>query len=58
MDEWIADMKYGQKEITACQEAVGANPEKMVPNPGEKEVIVERQKIPNEEAAILSAEKR
>jgi hypothetical protein len=31
-----------------------ANSEKMEPNPGEKEAVVERQKIPNEEAAIHS----
>jgi hypothetical protein len=54
MDAWIADMKDGRKEETACQEATEANPEKMEPNSGEKEAVVERQKIPNEEAAIQS----
>jgi hypothetical protein len=53
MDAWIADMKDGRKE-TSCEEATQANPEKMEPNPGEKEYVVERQKIPNEEAAIHS----
>jgi uncharacterized protein with WD repeat len=43
-----------QKERTACQEATEANPEKMDLNPGEKEAVVERQKIPNEETVIHS----
>jgi hypothetical protein len=49
MDGWILDMKDGQKERLVCREATEAKPEKMEPNPGEKEVVVERQ-IPNEEA--------
>jgi hypothetical protein len=32
-DAWIADMKDGRKERTACQEATEANPEKMELNP-------------------------
>jgi hypothetical protein len=52
MDLWMADMKDGRKEMTACQEATEANREKMEPNPGEKEGVVERRKIPNEESAI------
>jgi hypothetical protein len=54
MDAWIADLNDGQKERTSCQEVTEANPEKMEPNPGEKEAVVERQEIPNEEAAIHS----
>jgi hypothetical protein len=42
MDAWITDMKYGRKERTACQEATEANPEKMEPNPGEKEAVMKR----------------
>jgi hypothetical protein len=51
---WITDMKDARKKMTACQEVTGANPQKMEPNPGEKEDIVERQKIPNEEVTIHS----
>jgi hypothetical protein len=29
MDAWITDLNDGQKERTACQEAMEANPEKM-----------------------------
>jgi hypothetical protein len=54
MDVWIAHMKDGRKERKACQEVTEAKPEKMEPNPGEKEVIVERKKIPNEAATIHS----
>jgi hypothetical protein len=32
----------------------GANPEKIEPNPGEKETSVQRQDIPNEEVAVQS----
>jgi hypothetical protein len=42
MDVWIADMKDGGKERTACQEATEANPEKMGPHPGEKGAKMER----------------
>jgi hypothetical protein len=38
----------------ACQEEMEANPEKMEPNPGEKEAVVERLEIPNEDVAIQS----
>jgi hypothetical protein len=54
MDAWIADMKDDQKKRMACQEVMEASPEKMEPNSGEKEVIVEQQEIPNKEAAIHS----
>jgi hypothetical protein len=54
MDAWIADMKDSPKDRTAYQEATEANPEKMEPNQGEKEAVVERQEIPNEEVAIHS----
>jgi hypothetical protein len=52
MDVWIADMKDGREGRTDCQEATEANPEKMEPNPGEKEAALERRKIPNEEAVF------
>jgi hypothetical protein len=54
MDAWITDMKNGRKEWTACQEATVANSEKMDTNPGEKKAVVERQEIPNKEAASHS----
>jgi hypothetical protein len=50
MDAWIADMKNDRKETTASQEAMEANLEKMEPNSGEKEVVVERKEIPNEDS--------
>jgi hypothetical protein len=39
----IADMKNCRKERTGCKEATKANP-------GEKEAVVGRKEIPNEEA--------
>jgi hypothetical protein len=47
-------MKDGRKERSDCQDEMEANPKKVEPNTGEKEAIVERQKIPNEEATIHS----
>jgi hypothetical protein len=41
VDACITDIKYARRKTTACQEVTGANPEKMEPNPGEKEAIVE-----------------
>jgi hypothetical protein len=52
VNAWIADMTEDQKERTACQAAMEANPEKMEPNPGEQEATVEWQEIPNEKVAI------
>jgi hypothetical protein len=54
MDAWMVDSKNDQKEMTTCQNAVEANLEKIEPNPGEKEAVVERQEIPNSEVAIHS----
>jgi hypothetical protein len=51
MDAWIPD---GRKERAACQEATETNPEKMERISGEKKAAVERQEIPDEEAAIHS----
>jgi hypothetical protein len=53
-DTWIANIKNARKETTACQEVMGANPEKMEPNSGEEETAVEQQEIPNEEVAVHS----
>jgi hypothetical protein len=50
-DAWIANAR---KETTACQEVTGANPEKMEPNLEEKETVLERHEIPNEEVAVQS----
>jgi hypothetical protein len=52
--EVIVEMKDGRKEGTVSQDATEANPEKMEPNPGEKEAIAERQENPNEEVALHS----
>jgi hypothetical protein len=54
IEAWITDTKDSQKERTACQEAMEANPKKAEPHPVEVEAIMERQEIPNEEAAIHS----
>jgi hypothetical protein len=43
-----------REEATACQEATEVFPEKMEPNPGEKEVVMECQEIPHEEASVYS----
>jgi hypothetical protein len=51
-------MKNDRKETTACQDAMEANLDKMEPNSGEKEAIVEQQEIPNEEVAIHPPEGR
>jgi hypothetical protein len=40
--------------VAACQETTEVCPEKMEPNSGEKEAVVEWQEIPNEEATIYS----
>jgi hypothetical protein len=53
MNTWITHIRDGRKEKTACQEATEANPEKMDPNPGEKDIVV-RQEIPKEEVAVYS----
>jgi hypothetical protein len=49
-DAWIAKIKDARKKKTACQEMMGANPEKMEPNPGEEEAVVEHQEIPKDVA--------
>jgi hypothetical protein len=54
MDAWIADMKNDRKETTAFQDTVEANLEKIEPNSGEQEAMVERQEIPNEDVAVHS----
>jgi hypothetical protein len=45
------EIKSGQAEVAST---VNAFQEKEEPNPGEKEAVVERQEMPNEEAAIHS----
>jgi uncharacterized protein (DUF885 family) len=52
MDAWIANMKDDREETTACQYAIETSLKNMEPNSGEKEAVVERQKIPNEDVAI------
>jgi hypothetical protein len=53
-DACIEDIKNDGKETTACQDAMEGNREKIEPNPGEKEAVVEGQEICNEEVAINS----
>jgi hypothetical protein len=51
-----ADRKYCREKLRATSgadyEATEVYPEKMEPNPGEREAVVEWQEIPNEEAEI------
>jgi uncharacterized protein YdaU (DUF1376 family) len=47
-----AHMSDGQKETTACQDAMEANLEKTESNPGIMQYIEEHQEIPKEEAAV------
>jgi hypothetical protein len=42
------------KETTTCHDEMEASIKKMEPNSGEKEAVVGRQKIPNEEVAVHS----
>jgi hypothetical protein len=54
MDAWRANMKDDREETTACREAMEGSIKKMEPNSGEKEAVVEQQKIPNEEVSVHS----
>jgi hypothetical protein len=54
MDAWIANMKDDREETTACKYSMETSLKIMEPNSGEKEAVVERQKIPNEEVAVHS----
>jgi hypothetical protein len=47
MDAWLKEMKDVWKEMTACQEAMGAYPEEM-------KSIAEHQEVPNEETIVES----
>jgi hypothetical protein len=54
IDAWIVSMKDDREETTVCQYAIVTSLKNVEPNSGEKEAIVELQKIPNEEVAIHS----
>jgi hypothetical protein len=54
LDAWITDIKDARKKTTACQYAMETRLKNMEPNSGEKEAVVEWQKIPKEEVAIHS----
>jgi hypothetical protein len=54
MDAWIANMKDDREETTAYQYAMQTSLKKMETSLGEKEAVVERQEISNEEVAIHS----
>jgi hypothetical protein len=47
-----ADMKACQ-EMTACHEATKADAEKIEPDPGMMQSVVEHQEVPNEEATMI-----
>jgi hypothetical protein len=55
VDAWITDIKDASKKtmdrLPRCE---GTNPEKMEPNSGEREAVMDRQEIPNEEVAVHS----
>jgi hypothetical protein len=55
MDAWIADMKEGRNETTACQEVTEPNPEKMGPNPEITQSAWECGEGPMEEVAVKSS---
>jgi hypothetical protein len=48
LDEWLMDLKDGQKETTACNEATGTKLD-----PGMMQSIEEHQEIPKEDAAVM-----
>jgi hypothetical protein len=48
-----ANMNDDQKESTACQDAMEANPEKTVPHPEMMQSEEEHQEIPTEDAAVM-----
>jgi hypothetical protein len=48
LDEWLMDLRDGQKETTACN---GATEAKL--NPGLMQSIEEHEDIPKEEAAVM-----
>jgi hypothetical protein len=54
IDAWITNITDAQKKMTACQEVTRANPEKIEPNSGEEETVMELQEIPKEEVAVHS----
>jgi hypothetical protein len=54
MDAWIANRKNDRKEMTACHDEMEASIKRIEPNSGEKEAVVERQEISNEEVVIHS----
>jgi hypothetical protein len=58
MDAWIANRKTDRKETTACHVEMEASIKKMESNSGEKEAVLERQKIPNEKVAVHSLRAR
>jgi hypothetical protein len=55
MDAWLAEMKYEQKDIMACQITTEACLESKEPNPDNMESEVEHREIPMEEAAVKSS---
>jgi hypothetical protein len=54
VDAWMTYMNEDRNETTACHDAMEGSIKKMEPNSGEKEAVVERQEISNEEVVIHS----
>jgi hypothetical protein len=60
MDSWLTEKQDGRKELTACQEATEANPEKLKTcqektelDTGMMQSVEEHQEVPKEEAAVM-----
>jgi hypothetical protein len=52
LDAWIANIKVARKKTTACQEVMGANPEKFEHDPGKMQSMEEHQEIPKEDTVV------
>jgi hypothetical protein len=48
-----ANTNDDRNESTACEDVTEDSPEKMEPNPQEKEAVVEREDVPNEDIAVI-----
>jgi hypothetical protein len=52
LDACIANTKVAWKKTIACQEVMGANPEKYEHDPGKMQSVEEHQEIPKEDAVV------
>jgi hypothetical protein len=56
VDDWVTDMKDGQKEMMACQETTEACLECKKPTSVDMEPEVEHQEVPKEDAVVKLVE--